>query len=295
MADATDETGAPETRSGIDRRSLIKRAAATGAVAWTAPILLDSLMSPAAALGSSCTIVSFRGASSAIAAQDNSSTSSTSVTVTPTIAGTINQGDLIILVCAARSPTAASVVSAPGYAVVTGGSPRNTTPSPPIQLTLLWKAAGAGEDTTPDVTFTNMAVRTSQNNSACGVAAVHYRCVSTTAPFDPATCANQPAGAAPGGSFDFSGPNVTTLKTGSWVFNAVATSDNNTLVKQGVPFTSRFSFDFNGDVDFSIAYADTNAAVTANVATTAPTWRQTNSGGDPWVGVSGGLHLASVP
>jgi hypothetical protein len=37
-------------RPGIDRRSLIKRAAATGAIAWTAPLILDSLASPAAAL-----------------------------------------------------------------------------------------------------------------------------------------------------------------------------------------------------------------------------------------------------
>lgn len=38
----------PSTR-GIGRRTLIKRAAAAGAVAWTAPVILDSLASPAAA------------------------------------------------------------------------------------------------------------------------------------------------------------------------------------------------------------------------------------------------------
>jgi hypothetical protein len=37
-------------RPGIDRRTLIKRAAATGAVAWTAPLIVDSLASPAAAI-----------------------------------------------------------------------------------------------------------------------------------------------------------------------------------------------------------------------------------------------------
>lgn len=37
-------------RPGIDRRTLIKRAAATGAVAWTAPLIIDSLASPAAAV-----------------------------------------------------------------------------------------------------------------------------------------------------------------------------------------------------------------------------------------------------
>lgn len=37
-------------RKGIDRRTLIRRAAITGAVAWTAPVIIDSLASPAAAV-----------------------------------------------------------------------------------------------------------------------------------------------------------------------------------------------------------------------------------------------------
>jgi hypothetical protein len=41
-----DETDRP----GIDRRTLIRRAATTGALAWTAPMLLDSLRSPAGAI-----------------------------------------------------------------------------------------------------------------------------------------------------------------------------------------------------------------------------------------------------
>jgi hypothetical protein len=40
-------------RPGIDRRTLIKRVAASGAIAWAAPVIIDSLASPAAAL--SCT------------------------------------------------------------------------------------------------------------------------------------------------------------------------------------------------------------------------------------------------
>jgi hypothetical protein len=36
--------------SGIDRRTIIKRAAAGGALAWTAPVILDSLESPAGAI-----------------------------------------------------------------------------------------------------------------------------------------------------------------------------------------------------------------------------------------------------
>jgi hypothetical protein len=37
-------------RAGIDRRTLIKRAAAAGAVAWTAPVIIGSVASPAAAI-----------------------------------------------------------------------------------------------------------------------------------------------------------------------------------------------------------------------------------------------------
>lgn len=40
------ETG----RSGLSRRDLIKRSAVAGAVAWSAPMIIDSLTSPAAAL-----------------------------------------------------------------------------------------------------------------------------------------------------------------------------------------------------------------------------------------------------
>jgi hypothetical protein len=37
-------------RPGVDRRTLIKRAAAAGAVAWTAPVIIGSVASPAGAI-----------------------------------------------------------------------------------------------------------------------------------------------------------------------------------------------------------------------------------------------------
>jgi hypothetical protein len=37
------------TASGITRRTMIRRAAAAGAIAWSAPVIVDSLASPAAA------------------------------------------------------------------------------------------------------------------------------------------------------------------------------------------------------------------------------------------------------
>src|SRR5262245_65487621 len=40
--------------AGIHRRALIKRAAAAGAVAWTAPMILESMVSPAGAVTGGC-------------------------------------------------------------------------------------------------------------------------------------------------------------------------------------------------------------------------------------------------
>src|SRR5436190_4820159 len=42
-------------RRGLSRRDMIKASAAAGAAAWTAPVIIDSLASPAAAASPSCT------------------------------------------------------------------------------------------------------------------------------------------------------------------------------------------------------------------------------------------------
>lgn len=42
-------------RAGISRREIIKRSAVAGGLVWTAPVILDSLVSPAAALSNQCT------------------------------------------------------------------------------------------------------------------------------------------------------------------------------------------------------------------------------------------------
>jgi hypothetical protein len=47
-----------QQRRGLDRRALIKRAAVTGAIVWTAPVVLDSMVSPAGAFsGTPCSSV----------------------------------------------------------------------------------------------------------------------------------------------------------------------------------------------------------------------------------------------
>jgi hypothetical protein len=50
MMDDHDDETRDESRPGIGRRTLIKRAAVAGAAAWTAPVILGSVASPAGAL-----------------------------------------------------------------------------------------------------------------------------------------------------------------------------------------------------------------------------------------------------
>ena len=47
-------TETPRSPGGLDRRSLIRRAAVVGAAAWTAPVILGSLASPAGAVTTDC-------------------------------------------------------------------------------------------------------------------------------------------------------------------------------------------------------------------------------------------------
>ena len=57
----SDGARAEVDRPGIDRRTLIRRAAVTGAVAWTAPIIIGSLTSPAGAITgvTGCSIIRY--------------------------------------------------------------------------------------------------------------------------------------------------------------------------------------------------------------------------------------------
>jgi hypothetical protein len=51
-----------ESRKGLSRRDLIKASAVAGGAAWAAPVILDSLSSPAAAMSSpltGCNVASF--------------------------------------------------------------------------------------------------------------------------------------------------------------------------------------------------------------------------------------------
>ena len=58
----SDASGAAERR-GLSRRQMIQASAVAGAAAWTAPVIIDSLTSPAAAR-SGCTTYYFKSRAS---------------------------------------------------------------------------------------------------------------------------------------------------------------------------------------------------------------------------------------
>jgi hypothetical protein len=51
-------------RRGMDRRTMIKAAGIAGAAAWTAPAIIDSLVSPAAASSGKCKLYVYQGSAS---------------------------------------------------------------------------------------------------------------------------------------------------------------------------------------------------------------------------------------
>ena len=110
----SDNTKADAEGSAVDRRSLIKRAAAAGAVAWAAPVIIESLASPAAALTgpTGCTVVCF-GTGSGCGFNQNSATcfaqvgctgatnqaAADCVTVTPQADGKCDDGPVTVSIC----------------------------------------------------------------------------------------------------------------------------------------------------------------------------------------------------
>jgi hypothetical protein len=74
MDESTLDAPARSTTAGLSRRTMLKRAAAAGALAWTAPVIVDSLASPAAAQSCPVTIVSLGNAFTSAADNQSSYT-----------------------------------------------------------------------------------------------------------------------------------------------------------------------------------------------------------------------------
>ena len=81
---------------------MIRAAALTGAAAWTAPIIIDSLASPAAA--QTCGGITFVGASATA-----STAGSPNTTITPVLPGGVQAGDLLIATISVTGPNSDSI------------------------------------------------------------------------------------------------------------------------------------------------------------------------------------------
>lgn len=248
-------------RRAMDRRTLIKGAAIAGAAAWTAPVLLDSVLSPAAA--ASCNGVSYVGAG-AVASDTNTKTLDVAI---PAVA----QGDLIVVVGAwndsngidFQSPTSgfAQVTATgtgngvvPGLGVVAGTATATNTPSTVrIQDTT---ATGGGS------TFSVIA----------GCAFV-YRCSKTA--IDAANTASR------GPAASWTPPSITTSTDNAWVFCAAGTNDDNSLIQSPLAGWTNILAGTNVGSTLSLIVSH-RGPVTPAGSVTMPQFNRTAHGNDRW-------------
>lgn len=77
----------PDEHEALGRRALIRRAAILGAAAWTAPVIIDSLASPAGAVTNSCYLYVIQLDRNGNSAQANATIADTAACLTPTVTG----------------------------------------------------------------------------------------------------------------------------------------------------------------------------------------------------------------
>jgi hypothetical protein len=145
---------------GLTRRQMIRRAAAAGAVAWTAPAIIDSLASPAAAqtCGPAVSVASIL--SPAYATTDKGSTSFT--TGTMTTAST--SGHTVLLLVVTNQLSASESLAATGGPVASWTEITHldfsSTKTP--ELWTLWALRGSGNGTKAAVTITTVGATTTE-------------------------------------------------------------------------------------------------------------------------------------
>jgi hypothetical protein len=94
VADEAIDDPAQAPRPGIDRRTIIKRAAAAGALIWTAPVILDSVASPTGAITCSgaCVRVQFPPNVGIVCNATSQAVGATCTTTSPSCTTTTNLG-----------------------------------------------------------------------------------------------------------------------------------------------------------------------------------------------------------
>jgi hypothetical protein len=136
---------------GIDRRTLIKRAAATGAVAWTAPVIIGSVASPAGAITCSGTCVQVRFAPDNTGACNDPSvavgaacpTTSPSCTGTTTVGAGVSYGALC-MTAPGGGGGCSSTAAAPTFTLNATSTTCFTTTAASCPATRQFLAAQAG-------------------------------------------------------------------------------------------------------------------------------------------------------
>lgn len=100
MSDSTNPT-----RKGLSRRDMIKASAVAGAAAWTAPVIIDSLASPAAALsqGSFCIAVTAATCAGQTAADYTTAFTGSDCTTDPCTGTKLASGTLLSELCITAS------------------------------------------------------------------------------------------------------------------------------------------------------------------------------------------------
>jgi hypothetical protein len=145
--DVGDDANTTERR-GLDRRTLIKRAGIAGAAAWTAPVILDSLASPAGAT-TSCAgtlILNPLGATYVNTTANQSSYTISGLTAT--------SGMILIIAATLQNPGPPAFSVAGG--VISGTSKLVSTSVVGTGATgyTVWAHSAAGSGATGDVTVT---------------------------------------------------------------------------------------------------------------------------------------------
>src|SRR5947209_2837120 len=142
----TVDTPRSESRGGVDRRTLIKRAAAAGAVAWTAPIIVESFASPAAAASG---VVTFT-------ARDSfSNTADQTAYLSPNSFTAANGATVLILVadCDGDAATTISSITGTSISSATQIIAVTYTAAKPFFSLRAWRASGTGSSGAITVTF----------------------------------------------------------------------------------------------------------------------------------------------
>jgi hypothetical protein len=123
----TDVDAYDAERPGIDRRTIIKRAAATGAVAWTAPMILGSMASPAGAITAGpCDFYVFRMQREGGSGNCGAAIASLATCPTPTITGASTACTSFTRQTSTTTPVNFTVIACSGGATETATFTINT-------------------------------------------------------------------------------------------------------------------------------------------------------------------------